>query len=79
VPTAKRRTAAKSLQPQSPARKRPRAPRPVRQTAIPTVSAKPTSARTSSGSAGPLVVGLCLALMLVTGAVWSVRRRRRYE
>jgi hypothetical protein len=25
------------------------------------------------------VVGLCLALMLVTGAVWSVRRRRRYE
>jgi hypothetical protein len=43
------------------------------------VAAQPTAERTSSGSAAPLVVGLCLALALSGGAVWAVRRRRRYE
>jgi hypothetical protein len=43
------------------------------------VAAQPTAERTSSGSVGPLVVGLCLALAVSGGAVWAVRRRRRYE
>ncbi len=43
------------------------------------VAAQPTAERTSSGSAAPLVVGLCLALAVSGAAVWAVRRRRRYE
>jgi hypothetical protein len=46
---------------------------------VPVVAAKPTDAPTSSGSATPLVLGLCLALVLSAGALWAVRRRRRYE
>ncbi len=62
--------------------KPPREPGTHRQAAAgsaPVVAAQPTDARTSSGSAAPLVVGLCLALALSAGAVWAVRRRRRYQ
>lgn len=52
---------------------------PARRTRPAVVAAQPTAERTSSGSAGPLVVGLCLALAVSGGAVWTVRRRRRYE
>jgi hypothetical protein len=43
------------------------------------VASLPTRPRGSSGSAVPLVVGICLALALATGAAWTARRRRRYE
>ena len=52
---------------------------PARRTRPAVVAAQPTAERTSSGSAGPLVVGLCLAVAVSGGAVWTVRRRRRYE
>ena len=52
---------------------------PARRTRPAVVAAQPTAERTSSGPAGPLVVGLCLALAVSGGAVWTVRRRRRYE
>ena len=52
---------------------------PARRTRPAVVAAQPTAERTSSGSAGPLVVGLCLVLAVSGGAVWTVRRRRRYE
>ena len=92
--TAKRPATTEPRQPRRRARKRPRA-RPRRRHAAAAsasasvssarrsrpalVAARPTAERTSSGSAGPLVVGLCLALALSGGAVWAVRRRRRYE
>ncbi len=62
--------------------KHPGEPKTRRQTAVgsaPVVAAQPADARTSPGSVAPLVVGLCLALALSAGAVWAVRRRRRYE
>lgn len=80
--TAKGRTATGRRQRRRPARKRPRAPAAGRQAtagSAPVVSAQPTSEHTSSGSLGPLVVGLCLALALAAGAVWAVWRRRRYQ
>ena len=81
--TAKRRTATGHRQPRRPARKRPGAPRRARRAAVgssaPVVSAQPTGEHTSSGSAGPLVLGLCLAVALAAGAVWTVWRRRRAE
>ncbi len=40
------------------------------------VSARPTRVRTSSGSAVPLVVGICLVLALAAGAARAARRRR---
>jgi hypothetical protein len=45
----------------------------------PVVAAKPTSERSSAGSALPLVIGLCLAIALCVGAGWTAWRRRRYE
>lgn len=81
-PVAKHRSTTARRQPRRQARQRPRAPGPRPQASAdsaPIVSAQPTSERTSSGSVGPLVVGLCLALALASGAAWAVRRRRRYE
>jgi hypothetical protein len=43
------------------------------------VDALPTRERASSGSAAPLVIGICVALALCGAAGWAVRRRRRYE
>ncbi len=43
------------------------------------VAATPTPVRTSSGSAAPLIVAICLAGALCGGAAWAARRRRRYE
>jgi hypothetical protein len=90
--TAGRGAATGRPQPGRPARTRTRAPKPGRRAAAgsasvasarrtrPTVvSAKPTAERTSAGSVGPLVVGLCLALAMTAGAVWTVWRRRRQE
>ena len=80
--TAKRRTVTRRRQPRRPARKGSGAPALGRRAAagfVPVVSAQPTGARTSPGSSGPLVIGLCLALVLAAGAVWIVWRRRRYE
>lgn len=90
--TVKRGTSTERRQSRRPARKRSQGPgsghRPApgplsaesaRRTIPTVVSAQPTAAHTSSGSAGPLVIGLCLALALVAAAVWTVRRRRRYE
>jgi hypothetical protein len=91
-PTATRHAATGRGQPGRPAHERATAPgsghhaaaarsaavAPARRTRPTIVSAKPTAEHTSSGSAGPLVVALCLALALVAGAVWTVRRRRRY-
>jgi hypothetical protein len=79
-------------QPRRAPRKRPHASRPSRQRAVvpapagsslrkkPTlVAAQPTAARTSPGSAGPLVLGLCLALAVAAAGGWAVWRRRRHE
>jgi hypothetical protein len=81
-PPAKRRTATGRQHPPGPARKRPKARGSGRRTATgspPIVSAQPTGAHTSSGSAASLVIGLCLALALAAGAARTVWRRRRYE
>lgn len=81
-PTLERRMATGHREARPPAHKRPRAPGAGHHEAAdpaPVVSAQPTSERTSSGSAGPLVVGLCLALALAAGAAWTVWRRRSYE
>jgi hypothetical protein len=43
------------------------------------VDALPTKEQASSGSAAPLVIGICVALALCAGAGWTVWRRRRYE
>jgi hypothetical protein len=76
--TAGRRTTARRRQPRRPARRRPGAPGGrVAAGSVPVVAAQPAGERTSPGSAGPLVVGLCLALALAAGAVWTVWRRRR--
>ena len=90
--TARRPITTARQQPRRAARKRPQAPRPSRQPAPgpapvasarrtgPTVvAAQPTAVRTSAGSAGPLVVGLCLALAVAAAGAWAVWRRRRYE
>jgi LPXTG-motif cell wall-anchored protein len=45
----------------------------------PIVPAKPTRERALSGSALPLIIGVCLAAALLGGAGWVARRRRRYE
>ncbi|MGN6171032.1 MAG: hypothetical protein ACTHQQ_23095, partial [Solirubrobacteraceae bacterium] len=90
---ARRRTATRRRRPARSTRKRTAAPRPshraaparaapvapARRTTPTVVAAQPTAEHTSSGSAGPLVVGLCLALTLAAGTLWTVRRRRRYE
>ncbi len=43
------------------------------------VAARPTDQRTSAGSAVPLVMWICLALLLCGGAGWAIWRRRQYE
>ena len=76
------RTARAHRQPGRPARLRPGAHGPGHQRSagsVPVVSAQPTDARTSPGSAVPLAVGLCLALALSAGAAWTMWRRRRQE
>jgi hypothetical protein len=40
------------------------------------VAAEVTRLRTSSGSAAPLIVGICLAAAMFGGAGWTARRRR---
>ncbi len=80
--TAKSRAATAHRQPGRPARSQPGAHGPRQQGSagpVPVVSAQPTDARTSPGSAVPLVVGLCLALALSAGAAWTMWRRRRQE
>lgn len=89
---AKRRARTKHRQQRGRGRKRPgghprdrraaRGSAPVssaRRASPAVVAAQPTAERTSSGSVGPLVLGLCLALTVSGGAVWAIRRRRRYE
>jgi hypothetical protein len=79
--TGKRLTGARRRRSRARPSKRPEGSmadrRPVADSA-PVVAAQPTGAHSSSGSAVPLVVSLCLALALSGGAVWAVRRRRRY-
>jgi hypothetical protein len=81
-PAATRRSASRPGQPRGSPRKPPNGPSSPRRSAIasppPVVSAQPTGAHTSSGSAGPLVIGLCLALVVAAGAGRAVWRRRRY-
>jgi hypothetical protein len=80
--TVNRRAGSRRRRQRRSAPKRPQAAPRVHETvagSAPVVAARPAAEHTSSGSALPLVVGLCLALTLVAGAVWTVRRRRRYE
>jgi hypothetical protein len=69
--------------PRRTARARPPAARAVASagtstTGPPVIAAQPTRADGSSGSPLPLVLGICLALALAGGGVWTARRRR-YE
>lgn len=43
------------------------------------VDARSTKQPTSSSSAGPLVIGIGLVLVLCAGAAWTIWQRRRYE
>lgn len=43
------------------------------------VSSQPARRRPSSGSAVPLIAGICLVAVVLAGAAWAVWRRREYE